>query len=234
MGDLPDWVQSFANPGTQLFAGGILDNTTEQLDASNNASLTITAYGGTVNQRINLTVLFFTDTTLSDLIETKALSAIPDSADTSTLSFETPLYAAVVVIANLSGQTINLNVTGASRTVAQARILNDTNTGRVFGASGSFTNPSNHAFLGSDGGGNTYAANALSDVTCSSNTNGALFYSFVDIGGTLRNVAIGAVTPSTNLNTRIALPQGVIGFIYNALAINAAGTASLFVNPAQL
>lgn len=234
MGDLPDWTQSFANAGATLASNEVTSGSFIAFSVSGNASLVILASGSNNNTKVCIVVQYFVDSTESQLVNTQNLNGVPLVGEQSSIAFETPVYAGWIVVANVSGQTADLDIVGASRTVPYPRILNDTNTARVFGFAGNIVSGTNYTYVAVDEAGDAYASNALTDIFCSSNTAGELFYQFVDAAGTLRVVAVGALTGSVNLNTRIGLPQGVINFLFAATANNATGTTTLILNPSQL
>lgn len=233
MGDQPDWVRAVNNPGTVLFRGLFTASSTVPLDVGNNGSLVINCQGQTATQQVLVRADFLVTRGPDVGILTDYYTADLVSGDVTGIVIETPVYGPFLNLVNTTVFDIGLTVIAAARTVDALRVLNDGGPGRAFGATGDW--PANVAvpLAALDAGPATYASNAETSIDFQTNTNGNLFFEFVDSSGAQREWNLGTVTAATNFLLTIGLPRCVGRWIFVPTAINHAGTAQLSVAQAQ-
>lgn len=234
MGDLPDWTQAFANAGTLLNFSVQPNNSSVFLDVSNNQSLVIRGDGSVINTKIHLQIDFYTDNTLAINVETLFLTCAPNSFGGNFIVAEVPVYSGTIHITNRSLQDVTVTVIGSSRTVPFMRLLETNNPSREFSVAQAFTAGFGFFLGGTDAQQSLFASQGSTFVTMTSNTAGIWQIQWTDANAAVQQRVIAVTTAGQEVQSIFAFPQGCIALAYTPSANNAAGTANIYCDPAQL
>lgn len=233
-GDLPDWTEATANQGVIVASGILAAAGSKQVNVSLFDSLTVLIINNVANQNIVVELDWFSDNTFGLETNTAYISGIAIPGQQGKVAVETPLFSGFLQLSNLAGSSISYIVFGSSRVVPNFKYLNNTNPGRFFTYIGVITNGVNITIPHGDAVIYPFASNGESTIELNSNTNGNMYFQYVDSGGTTRIFFVGVLVANVSSTVTVALPQCVGSFLFAPTATNAAGLVEVTANPAQL
>lgn len=234
MGDLPDWVTATNNLSAQLVGGLILPGAQLDQDVSPNDSLIINAFGVGSFGLIALKLEWYTNFITGFFVVAEYFTAIADPAATAQFIAETPVYATFLRLTNMSAIDVDFTVTGSSRTVAQPKLLDTCGPGRIFQYTGAMTGGTGVTLLAIDGGGSTFASNAMSTFFCQASVAGQMDVFYVDRSGVVRGYPVANLAANVGQNVTLAVPQGMVLFSFTPTGSAGGASATVIASPAQL
>lgn len=231
--DLPDWTIGQNLIIAQETNETIANGSQLVVDTSSSSGVTLNITTATTDASMIFPVYHRTAFDTDGPYVQQILTCIANPGDVGQISFETPSYANILVIPNVNGFDVDMNLLASGRTVTTPRFLNSTFTGTYYTDAEAYTNGTPVLLVGGNFGA-LFASNGSCGINAVANTDGVLCARFFLGSGSDIDLPIAALVAGTRLVTTVALPQGVIGFSFIPAADNPAGTLTLMAAPAQL
>lgn len=235
MVDTPDWSEPTPNTSDIITASTLANLANFQADITQYQSVVVRFRGQNVNTHLRNVIFFYTDSTETAQVASMVTTCVEDPTGLSSMATEIPFYGAWMHIVNNSPQVENITVIGSSRPAPVVRHLLDSDTGYSYAVAAAFAVGVAQRLLSSGGALDVYPSNGQCWIAAGVNTTGSLQCLYRDLSGALAifeffNFGAGV----TQFKGFVALPRGFVAFQFVPSAVNAAGTALMFINPAQL